>query len=152
MNNNKQNTIESMNQPVKIEMPINAGEAVEFIQGIGFLMSISDEKLIEKYSNYDTTPQLYHIGKLLYRLSEGLLFGLDEITERFIALNRFYESNESKSEGENLSINLPMTATAKKVDSILQQFGVDAPMPPLEQINQINLQITIENGGQNNGE
>ncbi len=149
MNNNKQNIIESMNQLVKTEMPISTGEAVEFIQGIGFLMSISDEKLIEQHSGQETAPQLYHIGKLLHWLSESLFFGLDEITERFIALNKFYESNESES--ENLSINLPIKITKTKIQEILSFLGIDAPMPPLEQINQINLQITIDNGGQNDG-
>lgn len=48
-------------------------------------------------------------------------------------------------------INLPVKTSKEKFDEVLNVLGiVETPLPPLEEINQINLEITIENGGQTN--
>lgn len=60
------------------------------------------------------------------------------------------QENNGKSNGfKNLfkpvvSINIPVETSTEKLNEVLNVLGItETPLPPLEQIDQINLQITL---------
>lgn len=72
-------------------------------------------------------------------------------------MNNNEETNGNTNDAANLfeptiTINIPIKTTQAKLEEVLEVLGFDAQLPPMEQINQINLQISIENGGKNNAQ
>lgn len=56
-------------------------------------------------------------------------------------------TDDESTNGNNqaiVSLNIPITTTKDKFQDVLNILDFDAPLPPLEQVDQINLQITIE--------
>lgn len=62
-------------------------------------------------------------------------------------MNNNNEQTDENTNGNNqaiVSLVIPITTTENKLKLILGALGFDAPLPPLDEVDQINLQITIE--------
>lgn len=54
------------------------------------------------------------------------------------------KTTETTNDQAIVSLNIPITTTEEKLKQVLDSFGFDAPLPLLSEVDQINLQITIE--------
>ena len=62
------------------------------------------------------------------------------------------DENTAQNNQAVVSLNIPLTTTENKLKLILASLDFDAPLPSLDEVDLVTLQITIENGGQSDGE